>query len=627
MKAVSGRGRSRELPLGTGAPCLRRRRAVRGLGSVAAGLLLVLLTSSSAVGEGEPSVGKVRFSGVSAVSKKELAASILTAPASWKPWVDDPVFDPETLEEDLQRVVGFYRDRGYYRARAESELSWNDDRTRVDVRIRVEEGPPVRLAQREIVLPDGFLDEEQRHALLEDLPLAEGGVFGVVGYRETKKQLLDRLANLGRPGARLEGGADVDLEEQAARLSWRVDPGPLVRFGPVRVEGLERVDESLVVRELTFREGERFGLDPLSESQRRIYELGLFRGVTIQPERPAPEEPATPEASWPVVVRVEERSPRRVRLGLGYGTEDKLRAQASWMHRNFFGGARRFEIGARYSSLLLGGAVRFVQPWFLEPKLRLEVDASAARETLPAYDALRAQTRFLLFRPFAERWEARGGYQFEWGDLQDDPFQPNRWRLGTLLTGLTWSSVDDPLEPRRGAFFDLVVEPTAEVLGSNTDFVSLSGEGRLFVPVWRAVLATRLRLGAVQPFAGRGYEDVPRFRRLFAGGTNSVRGFKYQALGPKDPDGHPSGGLTVATASLELRIPLWRWFNGVVFVDGGQVNRDAFHLVGDDFYYSVGPGLRVRTPIGSLGLDYGFALRRPPGAPSGRLHFAVGHTF
>lgn len=590
-----------------------------------AGVALVLLASFAAAEERQAVVGKVRFAGVSAVAKTELAASILTVSASWKPWVEDPLFDEGVLRDDLERVVAFYQDRGYYDAKADYELAWNDDRNRVDVRIRVEEGLPVRLAERRIDLPEGFLTAEEREELLRGFPLEEGAIFGVIPYRDAKQELLARLANLGRPAAQLEGGADINREAHLARLKWKVATGPLVRFGPARVEGLERVDAQLVTRELSFREGQRFALDPLRESQRRIYELGLFRGVTIQPERRENED--ADEVVWPLVVRVEERPPRRLRVGVGYGTEDDFRAQVSWTHRNLFGGARRFEIGARYSSLVLGGAVRFVQPRFLEPRIRLETNASVTQETKPAYEALRAGGRVMLLRPFAERWEARLGYGYEWGDLQDDPFQPDIWRLATLLAGVSWSSLDDPVEPSRGAWIDLAVEPTATLLGSNTDFASFVAEGRLFVPMWRAVLATRLRLGSIEPFAGSGFDDVPRFRRLFAGGTHSVRGFKYQSLGPRDPNGDPTGGLTLGTASIELRIPLWRWFSGVAFFDVGQVNPKSFRLAPELFYYSVGPGLRVRTPIGSLGLDYGFALRRPEGADRGRLHFAVGHSF
>jgi outer membrane protein insertion porin family/translocation and assembly module TamA len=598
-------------------------------GSLAASIALALLASPAAADESEPVVGKVRFSGVSAVEKKELAAAILTASARWQPWVDDPVFDEDALGNDLERIVAFYRDRGYYDAKAEYELDWNEDRTRVNVRIRIQEGSPVHLREWRIDLPDGVLSDEERNALLQGLPLEEGSVFGVIPYRNARQQLVQGLANLGRPAAQIEGGADVDLESHSARLAWKVAPGPLVRFGEARVEGLERVDEKLVTRELRFREGQRYSLDLLRESQRNIYELGLFRGVTIQPERSDTEGETSPDAEtvWPIAVRLEEASPRRVRVRVGYGTEDKFRAQVSWTHRNFFGGARRFDIGARYSSLVQGGAARFEQPRFLEPRLRLEVTASGLRETMPAYEAVRAGGRVLLLRPIAKRWEARLGYDYEWGDLEDDPFQPDLWRLGTVLSGVSWSSLDDPVEPRKGSWANFSVDTTAEALGSNTDFVTLSAEGRLFVPVWRAVLANRVRLGSIEPFSGRGFVDVPRFRRFFAGGAQSVRGFKFQSLGPRDPNGDPTGGLTLATASVEARVPLWRWFTGVAFFDVGQIHPDSFHLSSDLFYYSVGPGLRVRTPIGSLGLDYGFALRRPTGADSGRLHFSVGHTF
>lgn len=606
---------------------------VEALAAAPLALCVVLYAAPARSEAPEPVVAKLRFEGVEAFERRGIEGQMLTAAPSWRPWVPDPSFDEQTLREDLDRVVGFYRDRGYYEARAEYELDWNPRRSKVRILIRVSEGEPVRVAERSILLPEGpWLAAPQRAALLADLPLAEGAIFGAVPYREAKDELLRRLANLARPAARLEGGAEVDLGQRSARVRWVVDPGPEVHFGPVSVEGLVDVDAELVLRELALREGDLFSAAALDASQRSVYALGLFRSVTVQARRPGPEaEAAEGRRDWPVVVRVEERPPRTVRIGLGYGTEDSFRARVGWMHRNFYGEARTLELTAKYSSLVAGLESRLVQRHFLDPLLRLEAEASFLHETEPSFTANRLGVGPMLHRPLSGPWTGRVGYRLEFADITDldadDPSGEESSRLSTLLLGLERSTVDDPLQPRSGTRVDLRVEPTLAALGSDRSFVSLAAEGRAFLPLGPAVLALRLRAAAVQPVAGSERADVPIFKRLFSGGSTSVRGFDYQKLGPLDDDGDPLGGLTRTEGSIELRFPVWRWIGGVVFFDVGQVDPAPFAFDADDVYYSVGPGIRVKTPVGPLGFDFGYALRRPAGEDRWRLHFSVGSTF
>jgi hypothetical protein len=295
---------------------LDARPAVKAaaLAAVPLTLCAVLYAAPARSDATEAVVAKLRFEGVEAFETRAVAERMQTAAPSWKPWVPDPGFDEQTLREDLDRVVGFYREWGYYEAQAEYELDWNRRRSKVRILIRVHEGQPVRVAERSILLPEGpWLGAPQRDALLADLPLAEGAIFGAAPYREAKDELLRRLANLARPAASLEGGAEVDLGQRSARVRWAVDPGPEVHFGPVSVEGLVDVDAELVLRELAFQEGDLFSGAALDAGQRSIYELRLFRSVSVQGKRPGPEAPEG-RRDWPVVVRVEERPPHAPEL-------------------------------------------------------------------------------------------------------------------------------------------------------------------------------------------------------------------------------------------------------------------------------------------------------------------------
>jgi outer membrane protein assembly factor BamA len=334
-----------------------------------------------------------------------------------------------------------------------------------------------------------------------------------------------------------------------------------------------------------------------------------------------------------VQVQVEERAPRSVSLSLGYGTEDKVRAQASWQHRNLFGSARVFQIAAKYSALVYGVDATLEQRRWLEPLLDLELRTSARRETPPAYEANRYGGGVTLRRPLWPDWTGRAGYGLEWNtgvklrSNEEDVDLPESTRLSTFEFGLRRTTLDDPLEPRRGTWLDLALEPSARVIGSEVDYVKASVEARAYLPVPWSVLAFRVRAGTLEPLGSTGKDDIPAFKRFYAGGSTSVRGYKYQKLPPLDDKNEPLGGLTRVEGSAELRFPIWWRISGVGFVDAGQLALDPTSLDPDDFFYSAGGGLRVRTPVGPVRFDIGFPLNRPSGTAPYRFYFSVGHAF
>jgi outer membrane protein insertion porin family len=618
----------------------------RGQPLITAAIAIVIVFGTAEISVADepkpPTVAGIDWEGVSALDESDLRQAIVTTAPTWRFWRKRPEFDDATLTADIARIETFYRDRGYYNVKVEYELDWNDTRSKVRILFRIDEGEPVELAAWHLET-SGF-SEEEAATLRAVIPEELGTPFGVVVYRGVREQLLRQAANLGRPAARLHGGAEVDVEARSAVVRWRISPGPLVRFGSIRVEGLSRVDEGLVRGELDVHEGDTFSLDTLKETEEFVYDLGLFRSVAVEAQAPAAEDvepeadaqaeepsPAA-EATWPVVVRVRERPPRSIRLSVGYGTEDEFRAQGAWEYRNFLGGARKLEVRGKYSSLVAGFDVQFTQPYLRARPLYLALGAALFQETVPGYDANRLRVTSLVGRRLRDRWKLRGGYRIEWGNVTDfkadDPLGsgPKEARLASLVVGLNRTTVDDPAAPRQGTWFDLAAEPYIGGLGSEVGYVQLLGEARGFVPLWSTVLALRAKLGTIQPYNG-GIGEIPVYKRFYSGGGNSVRGFAFQELGPLDQNNNPLGGLTLAEASVELRFPIWKVLGGVVFVDAGQVRRRPFSLRVDDFRYSTGPGLRLNTPVGSVGADFGIIINPPANLDRFRVNLSVIQTF
>jgi outer membrane protein insertion porin family/translocation and assembly module TamA len=595
------------------------------------GLVVLGGVASSRAATAEATVSRLGFEGVDAVSKKELAAHMLTTPRSWKLWQTPPSFDEDGLRGDLERIESFYRAHGYYESRASYTLDWNRRRTRVSVVIVVEEGEPVRLGEMRIdtsVLEALLVPE--RDTLLDDLPLGVGDVLDAERYRAAKEALLLRLANRGYARASLRGGAELDLAARTAKLVWEVVPGPRVILGPIGIEGLQRIDPVLVRKELTLQPGELYSRDRLRANERALGDTALFRSIIVEAHPPEQAvSTAEGEQTWPVTVRLRERPPRSIGVGVGWGTEDRFRGRVEWLHRNFTGHRRKLRIAAKYSSLVAGVGARFSQPRFFTPRLDFSLEPSLLRETVPAFDANRAVLRTGFRPPVVGRWRGRLGHHFEYVDVTKVNAAPSTAegdaRLSILELGLSRRTVDRAIDAKRGTRLEIGLDPSLSALGSQVDFLRFRTEARGYLPVWRSVIALRGLWSSVAPFAGDGFADVPITQRLFGGGSNSVRGFPYQKLGTLNPFGDPIGGLSLAEASAELRFPIWWHIGGVTFFDTGQVTTRSWAL--GKFRYSTGVGLRVDTPIGPIRVDWGYILNPPPSIDRWRIHLSVGQAF
>jgi outer membrane translocation and assembly module TamA len=203
------------------------------------------------------------------------------------------------------------------------------------------------------------------------------------------------------------------------------------------------------------------------------------------------------------------------------------------------------------------------------------------------------------------------------------------YRSSMLLLGLRRETEDNLADPHRGGLLSWTGEFAPNFLGSNLEFIRNVVEARHYYAPWDGtnfVLAGRLRFGFIQPIQAT--EQIPIFYRFFAGGYDSVRGYRLDYLGPRNLTGQPLGGEALMDGSLEARIPIYKEIRGVAFMDFGNVffNIPDFNL--GQLKYAAGVGLRYMTPIGPVGIDIGFPLN-PISEHKDNYHinFSIGQAF
>ncbi|MFZ2446229.1 MAG: BamA/TamA family outer membrane protein [Syntrophobacteraceae bacterium] len=574
-------------------------------------------------------VASIHFEGNKIIPASDLKKILTTKEKKFR-WFTKAPLDEAAFKEDLERIEKYYLSEGFYHMHLVSHEIEPLVGSNVRIVIRVDEGPPMMVSELDLSI-DG--PAEWRRDMLKGLPLKAGKRFTVPFYKDSERAALKYLADRGHPKAKVDMRARLDKKTNRGVAAMEIQIGPVCTFGPVRIEGNESVAKEVIKREITFREGERFTGAKIDAVQQRLFNLDLFQFVDIAVENLEDESTALP-----VRILVKESKKQTVRVGIGYGTEDLVRGQAQYEIRNFLGDGRRFQVSAKASSIVQVLEGRFIQPYFLLPRGSFILEGGILHEDQESFE-----NRKLYLRPMYEYKWSEGkvsyfGYNLEANRLLDVDVttaarlatdqEHQEHYVSSLIAGNTWEKVDSTLNPHKGWRILQNMEWATAGLGSEDEYFKLTLEGRGYVPTWSyGVFATRLKLGGIEPLGTS--TTIPIFKRLFSGGSDSVRGYPYQRLGPLDSEGNPVGGVDLVEGSLEWRFPIRTPFEGVVFCDFGNVTQDFTRFSWDATRYTAGVGLRYLTLVGPLRIDFGYELNPPEQSTFSpyQIHFSIGQAF
>jgi outer membrane protein assembly complex protein YaeT len=561
-------------------------------------------------------------------------------------WKHGEPYNPPTLQEDLLYIKKYYFDRGFLETTAEvTRVHENAEENTVAIEIAITEGPPTQVAAVRLT---GSIPPELPpvQALLATLPLSAGKRLNKADFDRSKELLLTRLYNATYARAAVVPDTMIDEEAHTAEVTFALQPGTATTFGPITIEGERLVHEHAIRRQLRIQPGDPYNADELKKSVDAIYGLGMFRAVT-----PLVLNPNAQDAPMEMAINVLERQPHSVQVGFGFSTVEQFRGEVQWTHRNVWGGAEQLNLSAKGSSLQQAGEARLFLPYFLaqrtsftqtafarnQPKLTQDVlglgnTLFSIENTTPGYALFSVGGETRVTRQFSRTWSGAGGVEFSRNTFSDvDPEL-----IGTGIADdntlfiqfveVKWDTSDSLLNPTRGLVVRGKLDHSTTALVSTTSFIKLLLEARHYYPLTeRIILATRLSIGGIEPYAGS--ETVPGNVRFLAGGPGSIRGYAPNRVGPLDSQERPLGGNSVLVGSVELRFPITGNLGGVVFVDAGNVYSGSFSYHLDDLRVGVGPGIRYNTPVGPFRIDFGIALNPRASDKFGRLDFSIGQSF
>jgi outer membrane protein insertion porin family len=580
-----------------------------------------------AVAQPEPVVESLHFLGNEDIATRLLKMQMGTKASPWydfMPFVKPRRFDAGLFDSDLQRLQTFYQSQGYFLAAIDTTFRVTET-GHLFANVRIDEGPRSRVGMLQVLGVDRAGVENFRE--LEYLKRLEGQPFVEARLSALVADALRRLRNEGYAFAK----ADVSTYTDSLLVHGEVvfALGPVCEVSEIQISGNMGIPTQTIRQGMTFGEGGVFNGKQLDDSRRQLYRAGVFRAVLI-------ELPDTIAQQTPVRVRVSERPFKSVTLGGGYDTEVGLRASAAWLHRNFGGSARQLRLSSVLSTESRELVAGIREPYFLGSRNWLNLSGFVQKRKQGEVQQNEVGGSASFERNVTERLDfvvqLSGGLV---GSQRDSAFSEVR-------AALRWDTRDDLFDPQQGTLVSLTLRERGWWLQSDWEFGEVTAEGRWFQPLpLQSVLATRLLGGAIFRINTRG--DVPGIERYYSGGLNSVRGWNYQELGPKEitVDGNtqkdvvvPFGGTRHLEGSVELRTRVLSFLGTALFVDAANVAGDftAFSVL--DLQWAMGGGLRLLTPVGPVRFDVGYRISDDPvldnhmGFDSRwRFHLSLGQAF
>lgn len=545
-------------------------------------------------------------------------------------------FKSLTFTKDLEALEALYRSEAFPNVRISTQTEGRG--RKIKKRVIIEEGARMIVRNVSIMGNQSFSYSELRRLLT----LSKGTPFRPKDYQKDRRQLAVFYGNHGYPYVKISVKLEKDEDKGIVDIFYQIDEGPQASFGRLGIQRNLKTKDKVIRMATTFKSREPFSYQEILDTQERLSNLGLFRSLSVETkgmDKMAEEVDCE--------IEVEEMETGRVNLGAGFSSRVGYRGYMEIREDNLWGRAISGSFRADLSGL--GGRSQIIEevgrsskytltfrdPLFI-PKHKIEGEGSlyTATEDRREYHSRSNGLKFGIWRPYKKRLRVGLVYHIELNRLEDitiDPAEiPEKYDEHTISAigpTIIYDSRDNFLDPHKGIYANVSLDWSESSIVGDQDFYKIMGEGRLFHPLSsRLIAALSIRAGYIGIY-GR-TTKVPIQERFFAGGGNTVRGFKEDSLGPIDDDtGLPLGGRLLWINNLELRYPLYKRIIGVVFFDTGNVweSREDFENISPR--EGAGIGIRWLTPIGPVRLDYGMALDKRPDEGRDRFYLSIGHAF
>ncbi|KIP86077.1 membrane protein [Stenotrophomonas maltophilia] len=579
---------------------------------------------------------------------------------NWASWYRrDDQYSKEKMSGDLEKLNSWYLDRGYVDFSIDStQVSISPDKRDMFISAGVTEGEQYKISEIK-VSGDTVLPQEDVERMVIQKP---GDTFSRALLEFSSNSITNSLSNIGYAFAKVNPIPTSNRADRTVAINMQVVPGPRVSVRQIVFRGNTRTSDEVLRREMRQFENSWYSQAAIDRSKIRLQRLGYFEAVEV-------ETPAVTGSNdqVDVVYNVKETTSGSFVFGLGYSQSYGMTTSVQLSQNNFLGGGNRVSVEASRSSYLQRYGFSYTNPYFTDDGVSLgynlswrELDYSDFNTA--QYNSTNGAAQMVFGVPITETDTVSLMFGIDSNQITTyDGSTPKsiidyinavgRKTFHAWRSELGWArdSRNDYFMPTRGTYQRVGLEATLP--GSTVEYYKLNYQISKYWPIIPSlVINTRLELGYGDSYGkdvsrvlteADGTQRVvtasglPFYENFYAGGTNSVRGFEDNTLGPREvtrnyPNGQPLGGSLKSVGSVEAYFP--RLFDSPsarvsAFLDFGNVYNGVDNFKANELRVSTGVALLWRAPVGPISISYAFPLKKEDGDEVERLQFTFGGQF
>ncbi len=586
-------------------------------------LVLIAISLTNAVDAKEPKkikVKSVEFDNNNAFTDQTLRKVMLNRPSTLFLPV---VFNPQLLKEDLKQLELYYHQNGFLETFVDDyDVSIDSLRRKAHIKISISEGEVTTVEGVSLFGNSVFSDS----ILFDLIKISVDDQLQQKKLDRSVNNLINHYADRGYLEAKVTTDVRVNSESHRAVIDFIIVENNQYSVGDIVIEGINITRSNVVKRELLFKRNQIINYSSLLKSQRNLYLTGLFQSVFIRPQ------PSKTGKQKDILIELRENTHREFAVSLGYGSIEKIRSRIEISNININGTARKIGFTGRLSFVGRGVEASFTEPRTFGTLWKSDVTVKTEFQDEPGYDINKTGGTVSTGRMLYEKIKAIITLHYENNNLRNIQVTqiPTeiQSRFRSISNSIVRDSRDNLFNSTGGSYIELTNELAGLIYNGRNSFARTSVRLKKFVSCKNYfTFGTAVDFGLMNTKKG-GLIDIPLNERFYTGGPNSLRGFKYQMVGPLDQNRIPVGGrLKLVFNAFEIRKPIFRMVSGVIFSDLGNVwdKPEDFSL--KSIRFSPGVGLRVNTPIGLGRLDCGFNPYRKARESSVMLYVSVGQAF
>ncbi len=599
-------------------------------------------------------IDKIAFHGVTKQEKKALLELIFTKPYSFfTSWLtDEGTHNPEILRHDELTILSFLQNEGYADAKVHIKTLESPKSDRIIIDVNVDKGTLYHVSDISITGNKLFTKEQ----ILEKIPTKEKGVYSPEKLRQSVSAIKDMYGAKGYIDAQIIPESILSEDNKEYAVNFQIEEGARYRIGLVKVFGNQRTDTPVILHEVLLTPGEVFDSTLLQKSEERLRNIGYFKNVNIYAVKSTRGDQ---KANFrDVYVEVEE-NPNTASLNffLTFNSTEKLSGGVSASESNFNskglltlpskglkglrGGGEYLSANVTVGQKQLVYAASWTKPHFMDTPWIVGLEGSKMRNSYSSSDYQVKAYTVQAFATYPINAFVKAGVSYRLRHsfinlthMSHDHHKrelERESRNGGLISAigpnLTYDSTDHPVQPTRGLRSQLALEFAG--LGGDHTFIKASYLNSMYWKPYQYGLV-RLRGNAqfIQTLGSTHPKDLPLDERLYIGGEQSLRGYRYNSVGPTFHDTFrtPRGGMSSILLSAEYDQYIFKKMDGFVFLDAGNAYFQQLHL--GELRFSAGYGIKLKVfGQAPLVLGLGYPLNPKHKHDVKKFFFSIGTSF